>query len=178
MLDELNCVYEPFGECVAARRMRAHLKFVRFSVPIIIGSCCWSCSTDFDVVPSGVGPNIQLQFVQNGWSKGDGRQCVSEVTVAEEEWPTRGAGPVVWQIEAIHGCTPLSSVDLGHVPDGFVKLVDRLPLKKGRMYGASAHGRSVHGAYLPWFVCREGPAIIDWKNENHLSSPPAGCAPE
>ena len=157
--------------------MSCQSKFVPLCAPFLIGVFCWSCSMSFDVLPSGVGTNIRLEFVQRDGSKGDGRQCVSELIVAEEEWPDRGFGPVAWQIEAIGDCTLLTGIDIGHVPEGFAEVVNRLPLKRGRMYSASVHGMSVQGGYLPWFVCQKAPAVVGWKNENHLSNPPGNCGP-
>jgi hypothetical protein len=75
----------------------------------------------------------------------------------------------------VNGCVTITGVDVGHVPNGFREVVNRLPLKIGQMYGASAEAAPYHGGSLPWFVCAKSPAIVDWKNEQRLDAPPRQC---
>lgn len=151
------------------------LSNLRLYVSISLGAFCGSCSTGFDIQPSGTGGDIRLTFVPTGSSRRDEVECISKIAVAEEEWPTRTPGRVIWQIESISGCTALSSIDVGHVPDGFAEVVDRLPLVNGHMYAAIVDAGSEQRGFLPWFVCRKNPAIVAWKNENHLEDPPDDC---
>lgn len=142
-----------------------------------IAICLASCSPGFDITPSGYARNIRLAFQEKGWlaSADDDSKCVSELTVAQERWPTRAQGGIVWQIKAIRGCVPITGVDIGHVPYGFRETVRHLPLGAGKMYGVTALADPFTGASLPWFVCRGYPAIIDWKNESRLADPPRDC---
>jgi hypothetical protein len=95
--------------------------------------------------------------------------------VNEEQWPTRQPIRVVWQISASKGCVKLRAVEVGKVPAGFVEKVNLLPLRLGRMYGSDAIADPFIGGSMPWFVCADEPAIINWKNDYRLEDPPARC---
>lgn len=138
---------------------------------------CGSCSRSFEIVPVGFGPNVQLSFVEGGFLNRKARAaCIAELTVREEAWPNRRPQGSVWQIKAKQGCVTITGVDVGHTPIGFVETVNRLPLTVRRMFGAHAEARPYGGASMPWFVCRKSPAIVEWRNEQRLESPPADCA--
>ena len=152
------------------------IKIARAAMALFLVASCGSCSRGFEILPSGFGTNIRLMFTEGGWFTPTPKQaCLTELTVSEEQWPTRGGGPVVWRIRAVKGCVTITGADVGHVPDGFTADINQLPLKTGHMYGARAEADPYGGGSMAWFVCREAPAVAEWKNMEALASPPQRC---
>ena len=127
------------------------------------------------IVASGVDGNVTLSLRKIS------SLCIYELKVGEEQWPNRRAVEPVWSIKAVNGCVALRKVTIGKVPQGFVVDVDRLPMRRGHMYGA--HGVAkfgensrYRGASLPWFVCRGRVSVVDWKDDYRLKDRPERCA--
>ena len=144
------------------------------TLAVSLGSCSRALGIEF----SGFGPNIRLEFVDDGLfhsSKLD--VCLKELTVYELIGPT-GKQQLVWKITSPRGCVTLTGIDVGHVPGGFVETVDQLPLQVGRRYQAyfKAHREYPDwGISSRWFVCRRSPQEADWKNEHELRELPSSC---
>ena len=136
---------------------------------------CGSCSRGFEIDPSGFGTNIRLAFPEGGLLSSPMVPCVTRLTVAQEQWPSVSRESPVWQIQASAGCVKLTGVDVGRIPDGFVQTINRLPLKVGGLYRASAEAKPYQGMSRPWFVCREAPEKARWENDQRLAAPPATC---
>jgi len=127
-------------------------------------------------VASGVDENVKLSLRKLS------ALCVYELAVFEEQWPNRRVVEPVWSIKAVNGCVALRNVTIGKVPPGFAVEGDRLPMRRGHMYGARGVARlgensRLQGASLPWFVCRGRVSVVEWKNEYRLEDRPDRCAP-
>jgi hypothetical protein len=137
-----------------------------------------SCSRDFGIEFSGFGPNIRLEFRDRGFLYSSRQAtCLKELRIYELVG-SAGRGELVWQINAPKGCVTLTGIDVGHVPDGFAEMSNRLPLKIGHRYQASAKAEKEYpdmGISSRWFVCRGSPEQSDWKNEYELSELSPSC---
>jgi hypothetical protein len=137
-----------------------------------------SCSQAFGIEFSGFGPNIRLEFRERGFLRSTRQAtCLKELSVYEQLGPT-GKPERVWQINASEGCVTLTGIDVGHVPNGFAEATNRLPLKIGHRYQASARAEKEYpdsGISGRWFVCRRSPVDADWKNERELRELPLSC---
>lgn len=138
-----------------------------------------SCSRAFEIAFSGYGPNIRLEFRDDGlFRSAKLAACLKELVVNELPGPTGQPEEVVWKITASGRCTTLTGVDIGHVPSGFKEEANRLPLKLGGRYQAYAGAEKEYpddGISSRWFVCRTFPQQADWKNEYELRKLPASC---
>lgn len=133
-----------------------------------------SCSRMFLIEPSGFGTNIRLGFPEGGLFSEPMLPCVYELSVEEQQWPSRDTVDTVWEIHASGDCVRLAGVDVGHLPDGFSEKVNKLPLKIGAMYAASAEAKPYRGGSSSWFACRGVPVSTEWKNDQ-LTAAPADC---
>ena len=137
-----------------------------------------SCSRAFGIEFFGFGPNIRLEFLDDDLLRSSRlAACLKELSVYELIGPT-GQEQLVWRITASAGCVTLTGIDVGHVPSGFVEAANRLPLKIGRRYQASARAEKEYpnwGISSRWFVCRRLPQKADWKNEHELRELPSSC---
>ena len=135
-----------------------------------------SCSPGFLIEASGFDTNIRLEFRGGGFlGRATKEWCITRLTVIEESWPTRAHKSVVWEVNAPKNCVTLDGLDVGHVPAGFTERVNKLPLRRGGMYGAAADADVFRGSSLPWFVCNGRAATIDWQNDYRLEDPPVHC---
>jgi hypothetical protein len=143
-----------------------------------IALLCASCSQPFDIAVSGASTNIRLAFTEPGWfGRSAVTPCIRTLTVFEGKWPTNEAGDhEVWQIRARNGCVPLAGVDVGHVPDGFVKTIDRLPLEPGSLYHAATDAGPLRGSTAPWWVC-DGASLAARATGERIDDPAPDCAP-
>jgi hypothetical protein len=138
-----------------------------------------SCSRAFDIEFSGYGPNIRLEFRDGGLLHSSRlAACLKELNVYELPGPTGQPEQLVWKITASGRCTTLTGVDVGHLPIGFTEEANRLPLKTGGRYQASARAEKEYpddGISARWFVCRKSPQEASWKNEHELRELPISC---
>lgn len=148
------------------------------SIVVVSAVLLGSCSRSFEIKFSGFGPNIRLEFHDDGlFQSVTQATCLKELTVYELVGPS-GHEQVAWQIKASSGCVTLTGIDTGHVPSGFVEVTNRLPLAIGGRYQASAIAEKDYpdqGISSRWFVCRRSPEKADWKNEYELSALPPSC---
>lgn len=137
-----------------------------------------SCSRAFEIKFSGFGPNIHLEFHDDGLLHSTPMStCLKNLTVYELIGPT-GKEQLAWHIKASKNCVTLTGLDIGHVPDGYEEVASRLPLKLGSRYQASASAEKEYpdrGISSRWFVCRRSPEKADWKNEYELRELPPSC---
>jgi hypothetical protein len=138
-----------------------------------------SCSYSFGIKFSGYGPNIRLEFRDDGmFRRSRLAACLKELNVYELPGPTGQPEQLVWKIRASGRCTKLTGLDIGHVPSGYIEEANRLPLKIGGRYQAEARAEKEYldaGLSSHWFVCREFPQETGWKNEYELRELPASC---
>lgn len=133
-----------------------------------------SCSPAFSIKASGHGANVELAL------QGRGTVCLYELRIGEERWPNRRTVEPVWVIKAVDGCVELRRIKIGQVPPGFAVEINRLPMRRGHMYGAHGvarfgEGGQYRGATLPWFICRGRISTVNWKDDYRLKDRPQSC---